>query len=1269
MPAVFKCFPSRHLLVALLSAATLLCCPLQSQAARPQKVKLLVINSFHQTFPWSKNLLAGVNEVLSDHQGRIAFITHMDTRGVTDPSYLKNLAEIYRIKYKGKKFDCIITADQAAFEFALKHGQEIFPDTPWVFTGVSSLDGMTMGHRQHMTGVLKTNDIRQTIDEALQLRPKAKAVYVITDNTVEGRALNYSARRQLGGIIRAKVHYLDGRELTTGQMLGKLTKINPNSIVLFSHWYRDAQGQNQTLYGTLSDVVAKSPAPVFGIFDYTLGHGIVGGRLDTGTGQGQAAAKMAMQIVDGAKPGDVPLMLRSTNSFIFDYNQLKRWNIDLAALPTGSTVINKPNTFFDRNKRLITGILIFVAAQSLFIIWLAIINIKKRKAEAELATSRHDLAITLNSIVEAVVATDLEGQVTRMNPVAEELTGWSLAIALNKPLDQVCRLYGELQNDFLGNVTQRIINGSLAMMGDTFILQSADGAQRPVTVSASAIRGPAGRVKGVVMVLRDVSEKRKAAQALRRSEARYRSLYDAMHEGVALYQIVDKTTGDPDFVVLDMNPAFENMLGKPRSQIVGMWCSFALGASMPRVLTALRQVAIDGLPVSFEDDFKELGKSFKAEVFSPSKGLFATVMEDVTEARKAKVELAKSDEKFQKAFFNHPDGVTISRAEDGVFLEVNPGMANLLGYDINELKNQSAIDLGVWAIPEDRDFIYSVIQSQGIFQNVETKFSRKNGTLVPVLLSGALIYFDGQQRVLSICRDITEATAAEEALRRSEEKFQAAFHSSPEGIVILDLESGQIIDVNDGFTRSFGFSREHALSTPRFSIDSWVDDEVRKAFLMQLLENKEVRDFAADMKVHQNQHKNMLISARLLEIDNNLCMICVLRDITELKKAEQAKLDLEDQLRQSQKMEALGTLAGGIAHEFNNILAAIIGHTELAALKLHQNQPADMQIKNILSGAERAKSLTRQILTFSREGRQELNPVRAGQLVRESVELLRASLPSTINIRCDIKNDGVILADQSTLNQVVMNLCTNAAHAMSNGGGTIEVRQSIFQCQEDGQRWLQLEVGDSGDGIRQEIRERIFEPFFTTKKPGEGTGLGLSVVHGIVSGLGGSIQVDDRPGGGTVFIVKLPANEPEITYKETPKNQPTEGNERILLVDDEKQLLKGLGDLLAILGYQVTCFDESRQALEAFEKNPYSFDILITDQTMPGLTGTELAQLVMTIRKDLPIILCTGYSHTVSQEKAAELGISCFLQKPFSHAELAGSIRQVIDKKFNPPTP
>ena len=1240
-------------------AGALLCPP--AQAARAQKTKILIINTWHQGFPWSQNLLNGVNDVLGNEKGRVVHITHMDTRGVDDPLYLEKLADAYRIKYKGKKFACVIAAGQAAFELLLNKGRGIFPDTPIVFTGVSHLAGLTMGHRGHMTGVLKTRDFRQTVDEALRLRPRAKTVYVITDNTADGWSLNQTARQQLQGVVGAQVHYLDGRALGTKQLLDTLSKINPDSIVLFTHWFSDVNGTNRTLYGTLGEVASISPAPVFGLFDYELGKGIVGGMLENGGGQGRAAAKMALQLLQGVKPEDIPLMTRSTNSFMFDYNQLKRWNIDLGDLPPNSIVINRPNTFLNRNKRLITGIAVFVIAQSLLIIWLVMINLKKRRAEAELEASRRDLAITLNSIVEAVITTDLEGRVTRMNPVAEELTGWSQGKAKDKSLDQVCRLFGERQKDFLENITQRILSGSLAMMGETFTLCSADGAERPVTVSASAIKGQVGRVIGVVMVLRDVSEERKAAQALRRSEARYRSLYGSMHEGVALYQIVEKPAGGPDFVILDLNPAFEDMLGKPRSQMVGMWCSGAIGGSMPQVLDALRQVAADGNAVSFEDDFEALGKSFKAEVFSPSEGLFATVIEDVTEARKAQLALAKSDEKFQKAFFNHPDGVTISRADDGVFMEINQGMAAILGYEIEEIKGQSAIELNIWALPEDRAFLYKVIQAKGIFQNVETVFRRKDGSLVPVLLSGAVIYFDGQQTVLAITRDITMAKAAEEALRRSEEKFQAAFHSSPESIAIIELHSGRIIDVNDVFTRTFGLSRENAFSSYKFSIQTWLDDDRRKEFLKQILENKEVRDFAADMRNTRGQIKNIMISARHLEIDNRSCTICVLRDITELKRAEQAKLDLEDQLRQSQKMEALGTLAGGIAHEFNNILAAIIGHAELASLKLKQSQPAELQIKNILSGAERAKGLTRQILTFSREGSQELAPLRAGQLIRESVELLRATLPSTINIRCELNDDGVILADQSTLNQVVMNLCTNAAHAMRQGGGTIEVRQFLIHQADTGQKWLRLQVGDSGSGISPEIKSRIFEPFFTTKKPGEGTGLGLSVVHGIVAGMGGTIQVKDRAGGGTVFTVELPAHDADIEHVASDDAPATEGYEQIMLVDDEESLLKGLGDLLAILGYRVSSFDDSLRALEAFEQSPDSFDVLITDQTMPGLTGTELTERIHALRSGLPVILCTGYSQAVSPEKAAELGIDYFLQKPFSHAELACAIRQVVD--------
>jgi len=380
---------------------------------------------------------------------------------------------------------------------------------------------------------------------------------------------------------------------------------------------------------------------------------------------------------------------------------------------------------------------------------------------------------------------------------------------------------------------------------------------------------------------------------------------------------------------------------------------------------------------------------------------------------------------------------------------------------------------------------------------------------------------------------------------------------------------------------------------------------------------------------------------------------------------------LEDRLRQAQKMEAIGTLAGGIAHDFNNILAAIIGFSEIAAGRIPADSKAQRSLKRILEAGIRGRNLIKQILAFSRQSEQEKKPLQLSLLVDETLGLLRASLPSTIDIRFDSADQsGLVLADVGQMQQVVLNLCTNAAYAMREKGGAITIELSDFSFLAPGEAphslldpgsYLKLSVSDTGDGIAGDILHRIFDPFFTTKKQGEGTGLGLSVVLGIVESHGGAITVRSEPGKGSLFTVYLPR-----VFKDNGKTSgrgeetPT-GKERILFIDDEEALAEMGGEILADLGYEAISKTGSRDALELLKADPHRFDLVVTDQTMPEMTGVELAGEILAIRADMPIIMCTGFSHLVDADKARAAGIRAFVMKPLTKGEIARTIRKVLD--------
>ncbi|MDA8138862.1 MAG: ATP-binding protein [Desulfobacteraceae bacterium] len=390
------------------------------------------------------------------------------------------------------------------------------------------------------------------------------------------------------------------------------------------------------------------------------------------------------------------------------------------------------------------------------------------------------------------------------------------------------------------------------------------------------------------------------------------------------------------------------------------------------------------------------------------------------------------------------------------------------------------------------------------------------------------------------------------------------------------------------------------------------------------------------------------------------------RDVTQIKM-------LETKLNQSQKMEAIGTLAGGIAHDFNNILGAILGYTELLLLEVTQEGEIREWLNHVFASAQRAKDLVQQILAFSRQSEQQKKPLKLEPLVEEAIKMIRASIPTTIEIQKDIKpTKGTVLADPTQIHQVLLNLCTNSAHAMREKGGILSIGLQEIRINADSRlhfpalkekEYMKLTVSDTGHGIPQEDIGRIFEPYFTTKEKGLGTGLGLATVHGIIQSYEGTIDVSSVVGRGTTFTVYIPKCSFGAEQFALTKTQPISlprGQGRILLVDDEASLVAVSKQMLARMGYEVHPFSEATEALACFKANPNGFDLVITDQTMPGMTGQELSEHVMKAHPGIPIILCTGFSELINEEKAKAMGIREYLKKPVTLQKLGEAIRRAL---------
>ena len=453
------------------------------------------------------------------------------------------------------------------------------------------------------------------------------------------------------------------------------------------------------------------------------------------------------------------------------------------------------------------------------------------------------------------------------------------------------------------------------------------------------------------------------------------------------------------------------------------------------------------------------------------------------------------------------------------------------------------------------------------------------------------------------------------------------------------------------------------------AVESLAAPEERDKVLRRQAERLAGKDVVSHYELKARKKNGVLFDVEmwleLIDYEGACAILAFVVDTTAQKQ-------FKDHLARSQKMEALGTLAGGIAHDFNNILSAIMGYTELVGLDLDRNSDSWKNLEQVMKASNRAKDLIRHILSFSRQTKKEREPIQIAPIIKETAKLLKASLPSFIEIRTQVdKNLGYVLADPTQIHQIMLNLCTNAAFAMRETGGTLSIALKQTSIDDLGQlvrtelpagTYLQLSVSDTGAGIAPEISDRIFEPYFTTKSQEDGVGLGLFTVHGIVSDYKGAIAAESEPGKGATFHVYLPVSEAVSPAAETVHaSSLPKGTERILIVDDEMVLVNLERQFLEHLGYEVESSVSSLEALKKFEERPNDFDLVITDMTMPDMTGDKLSLEMMRIRPDIPVIMCTGFSEKMSEAGAKELGIKAYVRKPLMIGELSEAVRKALD--------
>jgi PAS domain S-box-containing protein len=508
-----------------------------------------------------------------------------------------------------------------------------------------------------------------------------------------------------------------------------------------------------------------------------------------------------------------------------------------------------------------------------------------------------------------------------------------------------------------------------------------------------------------------------------------------------------------------------------------------------------------------------------------------------------------------------------------------------------------------------------------------------------------------------------------QALLESEQRYRCLFENDHTAMLVIDPESGKILDSNPAASRFYGWTKEELEGKSMGQINTLPRDELRKK--VQAVANNEKSHFFFKHKLADGTVRDVEVYSGPVEIGGRPLLYSMIYDISERLKEQKEKEQLQQKLIQAQKMESFGQLAGGIAHDFNNILASIIGYTELTMDEVDNGSTASENLQEVYSAGIRAKELVNQILTFARQSDEKKHPVQIAGIASEVLKLIRSSTPANIEITQNFDTEAFVIGNAIQIHQIIMNLCTNAVHAMENDGGLLKIdlvdvsEQSAADFDRlgiDAGRHVKMTVADTGTGIPQEIIGSIFEPYFTTKDPGEGTGMGLAVVYGIVENYGGRITVQSELNRGTTFTIYLPVADECSTNQIYDPAPMARGDEKILFVDDEAPIAKLAARILGSLGYEVTQSTSSLEALELFQSRPDYYDLVITDMSMPVMTGDQLAEKLMKRRTDIPVIMLTGFSKRISKKTALEIGIKAFAYKPIVKETLARVVRKVLDE-------
>jgi len=882
--------------------------------------------------------------------------------------------------------------------------------------------------------------------------------------------------------------------------------------------------------------------------------------------------------------------------------------------------------------------------------------------------ARSNMATIVENASDAIVSRSIDGTIQTWNRAAEHMFGWSALEAIGQPITIIVppERRGEMRP-----LIERVMHGETLAAVES-VHRHRNGSLLNTSVTFSPNKDAAGKLVSLSFIYRDITERKRAVEM----RSRLATIVETSNDAII--------SRDLDFRISSWNAAAERLFGYTAEEVIGRQIALIVPPdreeerNRSRALLAQGRAVIDLETVRLAKGGRRIDVSLSQSPINDERGVMAGValiFRDIAERKRMERALREREAWFGAAFEQAAVGMALRDIDPRKpkWQRVNQKLCDILGYTREELLQLAPNDL---TPPEERQTAtgYNERLLRGEIESYirEKRYVHKDGHILWVRLSMSTVRgTDGRPtHVMSVTEDISERVTAETERQKSEAKFHDLFEFSPNAILMVNRE-GRVALANRQTEIVFGYTREELLS---LSVEKLVPAAARRAHVgirEHFFSAAIPRSMGAGHPDLQAQRKDgttfpVDISLNPIATDDGMLVVATVRDITDRKS-------LEVRLRQSQKMEAIGTLAGGIAHDFNNILAAISGNAELARQDVGAQHPALASLDEIRKASLRAKDLVSQILTYSRQQPQSRQPVALAPVVEEVVRLLHATLPTGVEITMTATDNTLnVLADSTQIHQVLLNLSTNAWHALEHDTGRIEISLegitleagTVFSGLRPG-RYAHVAVRDTGCGMDTATIERVFEPFFTTKEVGVGTGLGLSVVHGIMQTHEGVVRVESAPGRGTTVHLYFPATAAparSATPAEPFTVPPSGSGQHVLYLDDEEALVMLVTQLLQRTGYRASGYTHAEKALAAVRADPYRFDLVVTDYNMPGMSGADVADELARIRPDLPVVITSGYITDELRQRAERAGVRHLIYKPNTVEELCEAVRNLTGK-------